>query len=1676
MKPIKNNHKRVFIHLSIILFFIVVRTHQELYAKVTASPSQSEVGRQVTFRLTTRAKVRGVVWEFGDGSKSSGGTTISHTFRKAGTFLVTAKYYYDGWSTHQMRILIKAKSRKKESEDVPYRTPFPKKRAGLRYSPKIPRSQQPVIFKTKNFSSSCIRWNFGDGTVVKKGSTRQVHVFKRPGIYRVSAFDKCGRGETVKRVMVLVLKKKRGKTPRIPPPEKETDGEPKPGKPPTPIPDKTPTPAPEIRVVPQLPVPDLTIFKKDYIYLKTPEYIVADMENSKGEVEIPWVDDFTRFSWRERLPGSADSFELRILDITGKDVLLTRKLKGRVYSFQPDRKFFYELHEKRKQRRVKYRQKAPNPRWQGADILWEVKGFRSDLASSDSQAVEISASERWPLKLGNPVTGMVCREDLPSGITADNIDLGKQEEGKTYTGNYVNDRIKLQGTFNLKGSPYGSRPSETLLPPQDRQTLGNLQRITFHNVLVDWGDGSPLEDLAASPVESDTFAWNKRLDIEPLEMIHRYRYPGVFKIRVFQVPEHKAQSNDFRPELSRIMKAVKLQATPFARLMKLSGTTSVGAVKELGLKFNPRQSTSCAPQDLVAQGYMLYCGEMAIEKRPDLCALGALNLVSIQVSQFPGHRGKNEPGSAGTTAVATTCDEGFYALGELVYFGKGKVMITWKVDGVEISSEPMELASQQRSGLSESQTGDCSRADWDTAHFNSPPLPIASTGFHRVTVEARVVVDYTQTNLYSIIASGLLNNRGAVPIGKNRGAVPIEKNSSNNASTAWLQLLGSSKTAPRIGLADQLQIGSARGTPTVLYINKHVIKQINKTAKFHRKYKKQQSDPPLFVVSDYKTYRVNSADPDKPCRWWFPTEGGKFMVTNLQRSVTKTNNKYSGRGTLVLPLSSSTGTNKTYFLDIDIVDWEVDEDNAVVVTGRIDVSPPSPFNTISATGLKGSIQSVKGEVSGGKSSPMIATLKLTLRDNTLISSDSSQTSPNWTLTAPLSADGDWLSISGLPEIGIGNGFRISSPNIVFDLSKSQHYPGGLCGSTSESWVGIDLGEPDIIPYTFNMKSLKMNSGQWVIGDKGQCGESTMGPWNTKYKDGSLGFKTLEFRSEKGVHEAVYKVFTVTVPWLDCQLKGDAVLMKMEKGYLTDWKNLLGPSSVQKEYGNFTMTASNLIFTTEKAWAIAADTRFTFRPENKKFADFRVNPLYFGFDSRAYFSGGAQQISLTLKGESSLGDAPLELKKVDIKVPGKRSFLFKFHTLLNLSESDIIPQVAVDIDYKLINLQSQGPEVLPFTVQVRFPKGDPLIDIKLKPKYSPGGSGGSQARNTSSPDDIVVNPLPLPGGESAPPPPDGSGTRFTGTADMKIIGDLPVEAKFVLGYHQGKSYFLIRADYELPEAIPLGTPFLSLYEIGGGLGYNFPSNAFVQSGNILDAQPDMNGETLFMARMLLGHYPPFPYWLRGAFTVAGNGTTRMDFSAWLLAPKPGNDATGPFEGNFVYGNGSFDGKLWGRLNLLGGLIKFDLGNRGAPAVDIHFSQEDWHIYAGRKGGPYIKADMWFSGIDSYMMLGSKEGLAFGGRKWEKFPLKTPIGSVYLEGDIGIGLQVTPDPLRVIGDFGASFSAGVCIDIEVLGEKCASVGVGVRFHAEAPNPTRFCGRGEIDFPSPIPNVGINFCLER
>jgi hypothetical protein len=1313
--------------------------------------------------------------------------------------------------------------------------------------------------------------------------------------------------------------------------------------------------------------------------------------------------------------------------------------------------------------------------------------------------LEVEASGFWPLRLPEQAKGIVpgtCSAKSP-GTTLAAVTIKGGKDQTVYPG----DDLQLSGNFTLAEAPYGFLAKDVQVDSMgsgQNAMLGRATACRFDNIFVDWGDGTGLVPIGVDIPSNGAMGNDVRPDfifkVPAGKYLHHYGHEGSYNVRVFMLSEDDVQLAGLKTNSSKAMAPAGQADTKYLTLLK----TAAGLTDDAKL----RQAANLAPsasltlvggrqvatsalanavlgslqpsiQQVLSRAYIIFCDTKDVRPFPDHCALKPLELVSVEVSfDQPGTgRGtKGKPGVSGTVrgiplpgaskpqanvpgksklplekgidAVTNTCNEAFTARTVVRYHGQGMVKVTWKVDNeVVCVSKPEAATSKERTGLTKQQAAakDCSQVPPSELVVNMDYLPTRTPGVHTLTAEAEVVYDAKKPD-----ADQVIQDLGTLD--KNPGRMKPALASVLAGTSA-----GTGKSKPvRFGL---LNPTPSSGLPQVAYFG-DVTPAVKKIIGVDSDLSRSTIHLDLancFVTSAPKTYKVEALDPKEACSIDFPTTGGPFRVTDLAKNVQTEMvggvMRMTGHGKLKVAIRKSEDTiDERLAVPVSLDQWDVE--GLQVTKGEINLANLQA--AINLPGTTGTLDSLKGKVAGkGKTQDLMAGLTLTPADLTLTLRGKDKQVPTWKVEKPLTSEGDFYADDlDLPETFVGRTPWIMSSKggVVLDYS---HKEGTGPAGQGKQWVGVRLKQLVLKPFAFEMVSDSPAFplvDDWYLGDDsgaaGLHGKVDFHDWIGKFQDGSIKVGTMHFEALGSMnYKCTYKDTEVRVPWFTTPVKGDVVMSKSSDGYIWSYDNVKDkadnwPAVVD---GGFSLKPANLYFTNEKniAWTVMGDAILNFKADGRRFASFTLDRFCYRFDGRASFAQDVRTRTVSLNTKSTLGDTQADLKNVVVTMPtsGPSVVDFAFNTNLRLSDSPLLPAADAVVNYHLnrggAGYSAPPAATAPFALAMAFPLGSPTVRGTVHPTYAPGSGSGNS-------------------------------TRYTGKVDLGLFGGPPIKTQFVLGYQGGKDYFLCRADVPLgPTGQVILPELLTLYKIHGGLGYNFGLDAFKDNVGILNAQPDMKGNALFSAGMRVGSGDGFAYMLDGTLTISTAAAARMDYDAWLLSRN--HDGQGMFKGFFQYGNGSLDGRMWGGLDLLGGLVQFSLGDSESnAAIDLHLGSDSWHIYAGQRNGARIKAKVITSGSDAYLMLGSREGLAIGGAQNYYLGVgDSSVASAYAKAYLDMGLQVTPQP-KIIGDFSAGMRAGVC----AFGV-CVSGGVNAAVHAEA-LPVEVKATCNLDLPWPLSDV--------
>ena len=142
--------------------------------RITYSPSAPLVVQPVIFSALNFISPS-IRWDFGDGTAPvTGGATISHVYSVPGPYTAKAKDLGGASAaTHTATLNVG----------------FDITRRRIDYAPLIAFPGRPITFTARDFYTTDILWDFGDGGSPVSGGITLAHVFARTGAFMVKAWD-----------------------------------------------------------------------------------------------------------------------------------------------------------------------------------------------------------------------------------------------------------------------------------------------------------------------------------------------------------------------------------------------------------------------------------------------------------------------------------------------------------------------------------------------------------------------------------------------------------------------------------------------------------------------------------------------------------------------------------------------------------------------------------------------------------------------------------------------------------------------------------------------------------------------------------------------------------------------------------------------------------------------------------------------------------------------------------------------------------------------------------------------------------------------------------------------------------------------------------------------------------------------------------------------------------------------------------------------------------------------------------------------------------------------------------------------------------------------------------------------------------------------------------------------
>jgi len=1058
----------------------------------------------------------------------------------------------------------------------------------------------------------------------------------------------------------------------------------------------------------------------------------------------------------------------------------------------------------------------------------------------------------------------------------------------------------------------------------------------------------------------------------------------------------------------------------------------------------------------------------------------------------------------------TACDVSMTAGARLSYYGKGRARLRWFLDGQQVYQEERDdigpslgRSDLQLAKLEKARTGNsgqkfmaiyANQPRVDTlAPLKSSPINLDTIGKHNVTVSAEVIPALNQLYQYASQAMGVHTGKPS--------------------ATAAGQIMNGLQPKEKIGVLSPFT-HATRGIKPVSYLNKPLTRLAQQFrplvfAKLELPGKVTMNDalndmaakapkqgPPDYVISKPSAYRVVGFNKNESCTFEFPVQGGHFLITGLQKPGGKTPNVshkghiFTGKGDLNIFLPDSNGALKQTKIPIHFANWTLDKDSVKVLQGSLAVSKLA-LGDMPLPGLIGTVTALSGKAGDH----LDATLNLRLSNQQLTMSAAPDKVAAWAnLKAPLSPQGDWI-YANAPKMGktniYGTPFTIEPNKVTLDLStvSGDGAQAACSGKSDKAWMGVHLGkDAQVSVFNFDVAGdVFKKVDNWGIDAAGLCGTDTVGTLDKLLQKGKVHWDSVKLTAQHGDFKATYNGMWVKVPWLDTKLQAATAPVISNDGKVS--LSLTGDAP-SRTYGDITMQAKNLLFTFEKGvgWVARSDTQFNFAGEGQSFAkDVVVDDLLFGMDGKAYFKEGGGNKTVNLAGKS--GHVGLDIanhKSVLVTAvagPSER-LRFDFSTALEISKT--LPNAKATVDYAIVEQDNKYSDNGPFMtiepITKPFPDAQPSVTVKIAPSYSP-----SISTNTARNDNKLLDWM-IPNAQAST-----GHVRYYGNVDFGMLGVdalAGVTGEFVLGDYQGSDYWATKVLKDLPSGIPVFPPMVSLYQVGGGLGYNVALNV-CEGQSLKNITPKIDGQAAFFAQGLFGSPDGFAYKLRGCLTVKPSEGARMDYDAWLLNKSYGgidmlsssSSAKGDFYGYFQYAGGSFDGTLNGKYAFLDNQAYVEAANN---AIKLHFANDAGYIHVGSKTNPvtghvFIVDANAYAGVDLYPTPGLKVG-ASAHKKLTVGTCDSDCGVV--SGDIVLDAAVTAQPkmsfhnnlgLNVKGCLGECASASVGVDIK---GSAAVSGGGVNTYLGFSTGFGGCPTPDVTIglrvlPTPKPDVSIDWC---
>lgn len=1340
---------------------------------------------------------------------------------------------------------------------------------------------------------------------------------------------------------------------------------------------------------------------------------------------------------------------------------------------------------------------------QAGDSVAGIQPAAQSAPVQPTELVEIEVSEKWPLHLsGSWPTGVTCdaANQIDSLTPVWSHPGGVKPKDENH---YPGDTLRLRGDFSIKNSPWAISAKTTYSTSAGDPPPGGGYPATpvisdesyqFNNIVVDWGDGS-WNKLEARAIESELPGWSNA-DRMTFDQSHQYFYPALFQIRFYVVPQDQMGQIEAIVEAHRARPAGDGVAVSTEQSSNLLLAANALSASDAGPGYSLSQTGPAASAiSLEMPGsriFMLYCNPMTVTIVQDTAATGPLHLDAIEIVSFssdaappaspvatranPGRNGAPKAGSiinqAGKLAdrqqsgqavqiqaapvvgsqpqlsamnqakpafhledtKVSSCAGGLWARGQLRYFGQGYARIQWLVDDIVVSSRDIKVGpSELRRDLTldPAAWGEPLLSDF---MLDSPRLPVNDLGLHRVRLSARVIADPTWSAVNAIsLKSSVRAIKSTAPASKggtgkgSRATLPVVSGQGGLQPAFLPEPNEPQRTSWEVG-SQELQAAFSEVSGPWLAGNLFI--------------------PPYAVISPEKKYLVEEPSEGALCRLDFPTKDGDFEIAGLA-DVREQSGSYSGKGLLIYKLpDGGPGSTTEHYLPIAFNNWQV-PDGRRVQQGRLETTADEILG-----GLPG-MQATLTRLEGDAGDRLLAFMNVTLKDKTirLTGAEEPQSWPG--VSSPLTPAGDWYAENlklGRSLIGWSM-TSIESNDVRLDLSSKQgDAPAGAFGSTG--WVGINLGTATLYPYLFDLDEAPITVAGWSLTESGLSGHAVSSNFSHAFGDGTIGWNKLTIDAYKSAVTAKYDGLAIDMAWPKMRLEANNAHYSYSPGSDVDVQ--LGLDNLPLNTQAYDVLDMKLIpksFSHMKdGWGLMADAELSFRDEQGGlFADgITINDLFFSIFSRAYYSGPT--IPLSIKGQ--VGGADELISALDIGVGDENShnkMTFDFTSEFSL-EGMGRAEEPVHMVYGIDKLpghdaEATGPEhPAEIVLRYNFPETNTLASNELRITYShasapTGTSGGrkfyaSNDKYSNVMSDCGDGRLLLAGDIGVTGGGCGNDT-FGGHVDTRMFGSQApaIEGTFRFGETNGSKYWLTYFHGDNLHILVYAGIYIEM--LHGGLAYNFAHDAFNHAGGF-NACPSPGKGILFSSGLGLSIGGDGVVQADGILTVHPNDSFYEMLVHALLFQKAN------LNGRLRYYNSAFDGEIWGDVSLLESQLQI---NAPEHSCGVHVDSGAWKYFMGTKDNPVTGRLTSAVSGNTYLVLGSKEGLLVGANNnsyYERtaggFGVK---GTLYVGGEVGLTLN----PLRFDGQLNGHIDGKFVNPVKDLG-----LGVGAHLGVGCCNPVK------------------------